>query len=324
MNIRTRCAPFAAALLLLSFSAVAQKPYPSQPIHLIVGAAAGGPTDMVARLLGDEMSKSLGVPIVVQNKGGGGGVIAAKYVANMAPDGYTLLMGSISTHGINTTLYKHLGYDAVKDFAPISEVVSYPLVLLTNPATVPAKSVGEFIDFARENPNTIDLGSAGNGTSMHLAGELFKHVAGVTLNHIPYRGSAPAVQALLARQVDVDFESINVSLAHIQSGSLRALGVTGAERSPVLPDVPPIAETLPGYEFNGWLGLVAPAGTPPEIIERLHQSTVTALAVPALREKLLAQAVQPVGSSPQEFSAFIKDQIVVLGKIVRSSGAEVD
>lgn len=311
-----------AASASLASQAVAQPAkYPARPISLVVGAAPGGPTDAVARLLGEQMSKSMGVPIVVVNKGGGGGVIASQFVAEKPADGYTLLMGSISTHGINSTLYKNLGYDAVNDFSPISEVVSYPLVLVVNPKKVSAKNIKEFIDYARKNSKTINRGSAGNGTSMHLAGELFNHVAGTNLNHVPYKGSAPAMQALIAGQIDVDFESMTVALAHIRSGTVRALGVTGSERSPLLPDVPTIAEALPSYHFSGWLGLLAPSGTPQEIIDRLHDETAKALSVPEVQQKLKLQAMQPKSSSPSEFKAFIAEQIESLGEIVRRSGA---
>lgn len=298
--------------------------YPARPINLVVGAAPGGPTDAVARLLADNMGRSMGATIVVVNKGGGGGVIASQYVAQQQPDGYTLLMGSISTHGINSTLYKNPGYDAIKDFSPISEVVSYPLVLLVNPKTVPSKNIKEFIAFARANSASLNRGSAGNGTSMHLAGELFNHVAGTSLNHVPYRGSAPAMKALLGGEIDVDFESPNVALAHIQAGTVRALGVTSPERSPLIPEIPAIAETLPSYHFNGWLGLLAPAGTPSRIVDRLHKEAVKALALPEVQGQLKLQAMQSVGSSPSEFQRFITEQIDSLGTIVRRSGASVD
>ncbi|NYT36478.1 tripartite tricarboxylate transporter substrate binding protein [Allopusillimonas soli] len=313
-----------SATLLLGQPAAHAQPYPSHAINLVVGAAPGGPTDAVARLLGKHMSKSMGVPVVVVNKGGGGGVIASEYVANQPADGYTLLMGSISTHGINTTLYRHLGYDAVKDFAPISEVVSYPLVLIVNPKTVPATTVKDFVAYVRKHADTLNRGSAGNGTSMHLAGELFNHVAGTNLNHVPYKGSAPAMQALLAGQIDIDFESMTVALSHIEAGSVRALGVTGTKRSPLLPDVPAIAETLPSYHFSGWLGLLAPDGTPEQAIDRIHAEAVKALANPEVRKKLEMQGMEAVGSSPAEFKAFIAEQIQSLGDIVRRSGATVD
>lgn len=315
---------FLAVVVLIGAPAEAKpNKYPTHAISIVVGAAAGGPTDAAARLLGEQMGKNMGVPFVVVNKGGGGGVIASQYVAAKPSDGYTLLMGSISTHGINSTLYENLGYDAINDFSPISEVVSYPLVLVVN-KKIPTANLKEFIDYAREHSGTLNRGSAGNGTSMHLAGELFNQIAGTTLNHVPYKGSAPAMQALLAGQIDIDFESLNVAIPHIRSGAIRALGVTSFERSPLLPDVPAIAEYLPTYHFSGWLGLLAPAGTSQEIIERLYKETEKALSAPAIKEQLMFQGMHPTSSSPSEFKSFIAEQIESLGEIVRRSGASVN
>lgn len=320
----TRRTALTAALATLAWAAAAQDGYPSRPVTIVVGAAPGGPTDIVARLLAERMARNMNATFVVENRGGGGGVIAAQLVAQAQPDGYTLLMGSVSTHGINPTLYKKLGYDAIKDFAPISEVVSYPVVLVVNPTKVPVKNVAEYLDFARKNPGKLNRASAGNGTSMHLAGELFESMAGTKTNHVPFKGSAPAVMAMLSGDGDVDFESIPVALPHIQSGKLRALGVSSSKRSSVMKDVPTIAETLPGYELNGWLGLLAPARTPPAIVERLSREAAKALADPELRKKLLDQAVEPVGSTPSEFAIFIRNEISKLGEVVRASGATVD
>ncbi len=310
------------ALALAALQAFAQS-YPNKPIKIVVGAAAGGPTDIVARMLGERMARSMGAPVIVENRGGGGGVIASELVARAEPDGYTLLMGSISTHGINPSLYKKLNYDAIKDFAPISQTVSYPMLLVVNPQ-VPAKSVPEFIDYAKKNGSKITRGSAGNGTSMHLAGELFNSAAGTQMLHVPFKGSAPAVMALLAGQIDVDFESIPVALPHVQSGKLRAIGVTSAQRLPTLPQLPAIAEFVPGYEFAGWLGLLAPARTPPAIIDRLHVETVKALEDPELKKSFQDQLLVPVGSSPVEFRDFIRSEIGKLAAVVKSSGATVD
>lgn len=321
----TRRAVLTFILAAPIWPAAAQDDYPNKPITIVVGAAPGGPNDIVARLLGERMGQNMNATFVVENRGGGGGVIASRYVAQAAPDGYVLQMGAVSTHGINPTLYKNLGYDALKDFTPISAVVKYPLVLVVNPAKVPAKTVAEYIDYARDRPGELNRASAGNGSSMHLAGELFDSMAGTKTSHVPFRGSAPAVQALLAGDVDVDFESILVSLPHIQSGRLQALGVTGTTRSSVLPDVPVIAETVPGYELNGWLGLVAPANTPPAIVDRLAREVAIALEDQELRKKLLDQAIEPFPSrSPQDFTDFIKSEIDKLGKVVRASGVSVD
>lgn len=319
-----RIALVAAASALLAGPAAAQADYPARPITIVVGAAPGGPTDLVARLLAGQMSRNMKHTFVVENRGGGGGVIAGNFVAQAAPDGYTLLMGSVSTHGINPTLYKKLGYDAIKDFTPISAVVSYPVVMVVNPRKVPVNSVAEYIAYARKHPDKLNRASAGNGTSMHLAGELFERMSGTKTTHVPFKGSAPAVTAMLAGDADVDFESIPVALPHIESGKLRALGVSGATRSPVLKDVPAIAETVPGYKMVGWLGLLAPAHTPPAIVERLAQEAQKALADPEVRRNLIDRAVEPMSSNPAEFAAFIRSEIAMLGDVVRASGASVD
>lgn len=309
---------------VLAGPAVAQDDYPARPVHIVVGAAPGGPTDLVARLLGDKLSQSMGVPFIVENRGGGGGVIASETVARAEPDGYTLLMGTVSTHGINPTLYRKLSYDALKDFAPISLAVTYPLVLAVNPAVVPVSNMAEFLAYVRGHPDKVNRGSAGNGTSMHIAGELFNSLAGTRMTHVPYRGSAPAVAALLAGQVGVDFESIPVVMPHVESGKLRALAVTSAKRFESMPDIPTVAEALPGYEFVGWLGLVAPAGTPRPVIDKLSRKIAAALQDKEVKAKLLAQVMQPVGDTPEAFGRFIRSEIDKLGAVVRASGATVD
>ena len=323
MHALLRLIVFTSAAALAG-PAPAQNGYPAKPVRIVVGAAPGGPTDLVARLLGDKLSQSMGVPFIVENRGGGGGVIAAETVARAEPDGYTLLMGTVSTHGINPTLYRKLGYDAVKDFTPISLAVTYPLVLAINPATVPVANMTEFLAYVRQHPGKVNRGSAGNGTSMHIAGELFNSLAGTSMTHVPYRGSAPTVAALLAGQIGVDFESIPVVMPHVESGKLRALAVTSAKRFESMPDVPTVAETLPGYEFVGWLGLVAPAGTPQPIVETLSRKIALALRDKEVKAKLLAQVMQPVGDTPEEFGRFIRSEIAKLGAVVRGSGATVD
>lgn len=314
----------AAAALLLAAVAHAQEAYPTRPITMVVGAAPGGPTDIVARLLAARMAENMKATIVVENRGGGGGVIASQTVAKAAPDGYTLLMGSVSTHGINPSLYKKLGYDAVRDFQPISQVVSYPVVMVVNPDKVPARTVAEYIDYARARPGKLNRASAGIGTSMHLAGELFDRMAGLQTAHVPFKGSAPAVVAMIGGEADVDFESIPVALPHIETGRLRALGISSTTPSPVLKGVPPISATVPGYELTGWLGLLAPAKTPAPVVEQLAREVARALAEPAVQQSLLDQAVTPSPSSPAAFTAFIDTQIRKLGEVVLASGATAD
>ena len=324
MKARNICLALAITIATAMTPAHAQENFPTRPVTLVVGAAPGGPTDIVARLLAERMARNMKATFVVENRGGGGGVIAAKTVAQAAPDGHTLLMGSVSTHGINPTLYTKLGYDAIKDFAPISQVVSYPVVMVVNPSKLPVKNVAEYIALAKKNPGKFNRASAGNGTSMHLSGELFDRMAGVKTSHVPFKGSAPAVMAMLSGDADVDFESIPVAMPHIESGKLRALGVSSAKPLSVLKDVPAIGDTVPGYEISGWLGLLAPAGTPSAIVDRFAREAAKALADPDLRKKLLDQAVEPVSNTPAEFAVFIRKEIERLGEVVKASGATAD
>ena len=316
------------ACALIGLSALVALPaladsYPSKPVKIVVGAAPGGPNDMVARMLGEQLSRSTGGSFVVENRGGGGGVIAATHVARSDPDGYTLLMGAVSTHGITPSLYKNLEYDPIKDFTPISQVVTYPLVMVVN-AGVPAQNLSEFIDYAKQNGSKVMRASSGNGSSMHLAGDMFNSAAGTELYHVPYKGSAPAVLALLANDVHVNFESIPLAFPHVQSGKLRALGVTGKSRISIMPDTPTISESLPGYEISGWFGLLAPKGTPQSIIDRLHAEVVKALEEPELKKSFDAQIMETVGSSPEEFRIFIDGELSKFAKVVKESGATVE
>lgn len=312
------------AVLALSGASVQADDFPNKPIRFIVPAAAGGPTDVTARMLAERMSATLGQPVIVEPRAGAGGNVGAEVVAKAQPDGYTILMATIGTHAINQTLYKKLPFDPIKDFTPISQVVQYPLLLIVNP-NVPAKSVKELIDYAKANPGKLNRASGGNGTSMHLSGELFVHQAGVDMPHVPYKGSAPALTDLVAGHVQVMFDSMITALPLVNAGQLRALGVTGAQRSPVVPNLPTIAEAgVPGYSATGWIGVVAPANTPPAVVEKLHASIVKALTDPALRDKLTAQAAEPVGSSPAEFAAFIRAETDKWAKAVRGANLSIE
>ena len=314
----------ALAVVALGGAAARADDYPNKPIRLVVPAAAGGPTDVTARMLAERMSASLGQPVIVEPRGGAGGNVGAEAVAKAAPDGYTVLMATIGTHAINQTLYKKLPFDPIKDFTPVSQVVQYPLLLVVNP-NVPAKSVKELIDYAKANPGKLNRASGGNGTSMHLSGELFVHQAGVDMPHVPYKGSAPALTDLVAGHVQVMFDSMITALPLVNAGQLRALAVTGAQRSPVVPNLPTIAEAgVPGYGANGWIGVVAPANTPPAIVDKLHASIVKALADPGLREKLTAQAAEPVGSSPAEFATFIRTETDKWAEAVRGANLSIE
>ncbi|MBV7485053.1 tripartite tricarboxylate transporter substrate binding protein [Bordetella sp. BOR01] len=317
MNIRQ-------ALLCAAALAVAPLPaqagYPAKPIHIIVGAAAGGPTDQTARIVGERMASELGVPVVAQNIAGGGGSLGAAAAARAQPDGYTLLMGTISTHGANPSLYKQLNYDAIKDFTPISTLVTYPLVVVINPRQVPARTLDELIRYAKAHPGKLNRGSAGVGTSMHLSGELFDSMAGIKTTHVAYKGSAPSMKDLVGGQIDLSFESLAVALPHIQSGRLLALAVTGEARSPLLPDVPTVADTLPGYRFSAWLGLVAPAGTPATAIATLNGAVRKALADPAVIAALQSQAAQPAWSTSEAFGELIASDIARLRDLIKTAG----
>ncbi|RAS01860.1 Bug family tripartite tricarboxylate transporter substrate binding protein [Cupriavidus alkaliphilus] len=314
---------------LASQPALAADPYPAKPIRLVVPFAAGGTTDILARAVAAELGKLPGWNVVVDNKPGAGGNIGADIVAKAAPDGYTLLMGTVGTHGINQSLYGKLPFDPIKDFAPITEVAAVPNVLVLNPAFAQQNkidSVKDLIAYARANPGKINMASSGNGTSIHLAGELFKTQTRTFMVHFPYKGSGPALTDLAGGTMQVMFDNLPSSMALIKSGKLKALAVTSAKPSPALPGVPTIAQAagLPQYEASSWFGMLAPAGTPPEVIQRVHQEVAKALGAPAVRERLQAQGAEPVGNTPEQFAAFIRAETAKWAKVVKDSGAKVD
>ncbi len=330
--IQVALAPLLAAPLLLApLQATAQAAWPSKPIRLVVPFAAGGTTDLLARSMAPELQKALGQPVVVDNKPGAGGNIAAAEVAKSPADGYTMLMATVGTHAINAALYPKLPYDPIKDFAPITLVASVPNVLVLNAEFAhkySIQSVADFIRAAKANPGKFNMASAGNGTSIHLAGELFKSMAGVYLVHFPYRGSGPALIDMMGGNVDVMFDNLPSALPHIRSGKLKALAVTSAKRSDAVPDLPTIAEvggpTLKGYEATSWFGLAVPAGTPPEIVNRLQAESAKALASPALKERLKAQGAIPGGMSSADFAKFIAAETAKWAHVVKAANAKVD
>jgi tripartite-type tricarboxylate transporter receptor subunit TctC len=298
--------------------------YPSKPIRFVVPYPPGGPLDTVARLLGAKVVESIGQPVVVDNKPGAGGNIGAEIVAKAPADGYTILMGAVATHAINPTLYKSIGYDAIRDFAPITQVASTPNVLVVNPA-VPAKDVKEFIAYAKANPGKLNFGSGSTGSAGHLAGELFKSMAGVDMAHIPYKGAAPAMQDLVAGQVQLMFDNWSSSRGQVQAGKIRALAVTTAKRSALAPDLPTVAESgLPGFDISTWFGIFAPAGTPKAALDRLHAEFVKALAAPDVREKMTNLGAEPVGNAPEEFAAYIRAEGEKYARVIKASGAKAD
>ncbi len=298
--------------------------WPTKPIKWIVPFAPGGTTDILARTIGEKLSVALGQPVIVENKPGAGGGLGADFVAKAAPDGYTILGGTISTNAINASLYKDLPYDPVKDFIPITLIARVPNMLVVN-NDVPAKNVAELIALMKKNPGKYTFASSGNGTSQHLSGELFKGIAGVDMQHIPYKGSPPALQDVMGGAVTMTFDNITTAWPLAKGGKLRALGVTTAKRSPAAPDVPTLAEAgLVGYEIGSWQGVFAPAGTPPDIVKRLNTEIVKIINLPEVKEKLLVLGAEPVGNSSEEFTLFVKAEVVKWGDVVKKSGARVD
>ena len=321
--VRAVALMFAMGCALAPTQAFAQA-WPSKPIKWVVPFAPGGTTDILARTIGDKLSVALGQPVIIDNKPGAGGGLGAEFTAKSPPDGYTIMGGTISTHAINASLYSKLPYDPVKDFVPITLIARVPNMLVINPE-VPAKNVPELIALLKANPGKYNFASSGNGTSQHLSGELFKTMAGVDMQHIPYKGSSPALQDVMGGQVSMTFDNITTALPLAKSGKLRALAVTTAKRSAVAPEVPTLAESgLLGFEVGSWQGVFAPAGTPPEIVRRLNTEIVKIINLPEVKEKLTTLGAEPVGDSPEQFSAFVKAEISKWADVVTKSGAKVD
>jgi tripartite-type tricarboxylate transporter receptor subunit TctC len=315
----------ALAVVTACMAAVAfAQPYPNHAIRLVVPFPAGGTTDILARAAAQKLTEALGQSVVVDNRPGAGGNIGAELVAKAAPDGYTLLMGTVGTHAINPSLYAKMPYDHVKDFVPIILVAGVPNVLVVNPS-LPINSVADLIKLAKAKPGTINFASSGSGTSIHLSGELFKTMAGVDMTHVPYKGSAPALTDVMGGQVQIMFDNLPSSLALIKSGKLRAVAVTSLQRAPALPDVPTIAESgLPGFEASSWFGILAPAGTPAPIVAKINAEVNKWLQSPEAKEQLLAQGAAAAGGSPEQFVAHIRAETDKWAKVVKASGAKVD
>ena len=317
--------------LALTASGVWAQAWPSKPVRIVVPFAAGGTTDILARAIAPELTRVFGQSFYVDNKAGAGGNLGAEIVAKSPGDGYTLLMGTVGTHGINRALYAKLPYDPIKDFVPITVVAGVPNVMELNAEFAKAHNihtVQDFIAYAKANPGKVNMASSGNGTSIHLAGELFKSMAGVYMVHFPYRGSNPALLDMIGGSMDVMFDNLPSSIPHIKSGKLKALAVTSNQRSGALPDVPTVEEVggpaLKGYEASSWFGLLAPAGTPADVVSRVQQEVAKALATPAVKEKLLAQGAIPGGNTPADFAKFIDAEHTKWAKVVKASGAKVD
>ena len=326
--IRRRQLILSAGLLPVA-SAWAQSSWPNKPVRIIVPFAAGGTTDILARALAPELGKAFGQTFIVDNKPGAGGNIGADMIAKSAPDGYNLLMGTVGTHAINAALYPKMPFDPVRDFVPITLVAGVPNVLVMNPAKAEAakiRSVADLIAYAKANPGKLNMASSGNGTSIHLSGELFKTMTGTYMVHFPYRGSGPALLDLIGGTVDLMFDNLPSALPQIKSGKLKALAVTSATRSSAVPDLPTIAEAGPvkGFEASSWFGLLAPAGTPADIVNRIALETTKALQSPVLKERLLSQGAIPGGQTPGEFTKFIAAETSKWAQVVKASGAKVD
>ncbi len=296
--------------------------YPSRPIRLVAPFPPGGSIDLTARVVGQWLSDRLGQQVVVENRPGAGGNLGSETVATSAPDGYTLLLCSVA-NSISATLYQKLGYNFVRDFTHVAFVSRAPNVMVINPS-VPAKNVAEFIAYAKANPGKINMGSSGVGTSIHVSGELFKMMTGIQMQHVPYRGSAPMLTDLIGGQVQVAFDNLQPSLPHVKSGKLRGLAVTTTTRSDALPDLPPISDTVPGYEASTWNGVSAPKGTPPEIVDRLNKEINAGLADATVKKRLADMGAWPVPGSPADFDKIIGVEIDKWAKVIRAGNLKAD
>jgi len=319
--------PIVAACLLsciCAFAHAAAQDYPSRPIRLIVPFAPGGGNDTVARTVGQRLSLALHQPVVVENRAGAGGVLGAEVAARSPPDGYTLFLGGVGSQVINPSLHAHLSYDAEKDFTPVTLLASAPLVLVAHPS-VPVESVQQLVALARAKPGQLNYASNGNGSSSHLAALMFDSMTRVEMVHVPYKGLAPALTDLLGGQVQIMFSSVVAILPHIKAGKLKAIGVSGAKRLSLLPDLPTIAEQgVPGYETSSWYGILVPAGTPKDIVARLSAELNNVLKEPEVRRVLANDGADPVGGTPDDFAAYIKSESGRLGKLVRDAHIRID
>ena len=326
---RRRLLLASAGSLLLPATLRAQASWPIKPVRVVVPFAPAGTTDILARALVPELAKAFGQAFIIDNRPGAGGNLGSDAIAKSPPDGYNLLMGTVGTHAINAALYPKMPFDPVRDFTPVVLVAGVPNVLVMNPAKAESAGIGsaaDLIRYAKANPGKLNMASSGNGTSIHLSGELFKSMTGSFMVHFPYRGSGPALLDLIGGTMDLMFDNLPSALPHIRSGKLKALAVTSAQRSAALPDVPTVAEAgpVPGFDASSWFGLFAPAGTPLEIVNRINQETAKAFQSPAFKERLLSQGAIPGGQPPAEFARFIATETTKWAQVVKVSGAKVD
>ena len=318
-----RALAVAASFFVSTIGMAQEAAYPTRPIKLVVGYPAGGASDVTARLIAQKLGENMGQPVVVENRPGSASNIGADVVAKAAPDGYTLLLGTISL-SVNPSLYSKLTYDPIKDLTAVSLISSTAFLLVTNPKS-PYQTVEDLLKVARAKPGDINYATAGNGSGSHLFTELFASSAGIKLNHIPYRGAAPAMTDVLGNRVPITFDNIVTTLPLVKTGKLRALAVSTKQRSRFAPDIPTLAESgVTGFDATAWFGLFAPAGTPPEIIKRLNKEVVSALKEPAVSEKLLQLGAEPAGSTPEAFDAFFKAEVAKWGQVVRSANIHVE
>jgi tripartite-type tricarboxylate transporter receptor subunit TctC len=315
-------AALAFSLLALASGPAAALDYPTRPVHLVAPYPAGGSVDVLARIIAQWLSDHMGQQFVVDNKPGGGNNIGTEYVVNAAPDGYTMLLVN-PANGINATLYTNLSFNFIRDIAPVAGIVRTPNVMeVTN--SLPVKTVAEFIAYCKANPGKINMASSGNGTSVHMSGELFKSMTGCDMVHVPYKGAGPALVDLIAGQVHVLFDNLPSSIGHIKAGSIRGLAVTSAEREPSLPDLPTVGDTVPGYEATAWFGIGMPKGTPREIIDKVNAEVNRALADPKMRARLAELGGKPIIGTPEDFGKVIAAETEKWAPIVKASGAKVE
>ena len=309
---------------LMAVTSAQAQTYPAKPVRLLVPFPPGGGVDGVARIAFQKLSESLNQQFIIDNRGGSAGVIAAETAARAAPDGYTLFFGTTATQTITPHYYKKLPYDPIKDFAPINLLAGAGYILVVHPS-LQAQSVKEFIVLAKAKPGVFNFSSSGNGTVIQLTMELFRSMAGISLLHVPYKGAAPALADLLSGQIQLTFNPASVVMPHVRSGRLRALGVSSARRTPLAPELPTIAEAaLPGYEANGWYAVLAPAGTPQPIITRLNRELQNVIADRDVKERFAATGVEPIGSTPEQFAAYMRDEYAKWGKVIRATGVKAD
>jgi tripartite-type tricarboxylate transporter receptor subunit TctC len=307
----------------LSFSALAQQ-YPAKPVRMVVPFPAGGPTDIVGRTIGQKLNDTLGQPVIIDNRAGAGGVIGTEHVAKSPPDGYTLLLGSISGLAVAMSLYPNRGYDSLRDFAPVTQAVTVTNILVVHPS-LPVKNVRDLLALARAKPGALNYASSGSGTVTHLAGELFKTLGRVNIVHVPFKGGAPALTALMSGEVQMSYENSLIVVPHIKAGKLHALAVTGVQRSKLMPELPTIAEGgLPGYAASGWYGFVVPAAVSKEIVGRLNADIARILRMPDVVERLSGQGAEPVGGTAEQFGAFIRSEIEKWTRLVKTANMKAD